>query len=91
MERLCARAIWQINTYTDCWRKSIGIWPGRRADRAAFIAAGSCIGPIMNVKLVVVRNGIDAIAFVVLNKIAGGGERRSRCVFWEGGSTPAWW
>ena len=67
------------------------IWLRRRANRAAFIAAGSCIGPITNAKLVVVQSGIDAIAFFVLNKIAGGGERRSRCVFWDGGSTPAWW
>jgi len=59
------------------------IWPRRRANRAAFIAAGSCIGPIMNVNLVVARNGTDAIAFVVLKKTVGGGERRSRCVSWD--------
>ena len=91
MERLRARAIWQINSYTNCWRKSIGTWPGRRANRAALIAAGSCIGPIMNVKLVVARDGIDAIAFVAPHKIAGGEEHRSRCVSWDGGSTSAWW
>ena len=90
MERLCARAIWRINSYTNCWRKSIGTWPGRRANRAPLIAAGSCIGPIMNVKLVVARDGIDAIAFVAPHKIAGGGERRSRCVSWEGESMRVW-
>ena len=66
------------------------IWPRRRANRAAFIAAGSCIGPIMNVNLVVVRNGTDALAFVVLKKIAGGGERRSRCVSWDAEFMQAW-
>jgi hypothetical protein len=50
---------------------SIGIWLGRRANKAAHIAEGSCIGPIMNVKLVMARNGIDATVFVVPNKIAG--------------------
>jgi len=40
------------------------IWLRRRANRAAFIAAGSCIGPVMNVNLVVVRNGTDAIALL---------------------------
>jgi hypothetical protein len=36
-------------------------------------------------------HGIDATAFVVPNKIAGGGELRNRCVSWDGGSMPAWW
>jgi hypothetical protein len=49
------------------------IWPGRRAKRAVFIAAGSCIVPIMIANLVVARNGTAAIAFVVLKKIAAGG------------------
>jgi hypothetical protein len=35
----------------------------------------------MNVNLVVVGNGIDAIAFVVPNKIAGGGEHRKSMRF----------
>jgi hypothetical protein len=66
------------------------IWLRRRANRAAFIAAGSGIAPIMNANLVVIRNGTDARAFVVLKTIADGGERRSRCVFWEGRSIWAW-
>jgi uncharacterized membrane protein len=66
------------------------IWLRRRANRAVFIAVGSCIGPIMNVNLVVVPNGTDAIAFVVLNKIAGGGERRSRCVSWDAEFMRVW-
>ena len=78
------------NIYTNCWRKSMRIWLRRRANRAAFIAVGSCIGPIMNVNLVVVPNGTDAIAFVVLNKIAGGGERRSRCVSWDAEFMRVW-
>jgi hypothetical protein len=38
----------------------------------------------MNVRLVVARNGIGATAFVVPNRIAGGGGRRRRCVSWDG-------
>ena len=66
------------------------IWPRRRVNRDAFIAAEGCIGPIMNASLVVVRNGTGAIAFVVPNKIAGGGELRNRCVSWEGESMRVW-
>ena len=62
------------------------IWPRRCANRGVFIAAASCIAPIINVNLVVVRNGTAATAFVVLKKIAGGGGCRSRCVLWEGES-----
>jgi hypothetical protein len=35
--------------------------------------------------------GQPRLAFVVLNKIADGRERQSRCVFWDGRSTLAWW
>src|ERR1700738_4761161 len=85
MERLCASVIWRINSYTNCLRKSMRIWPRRRAKRAVFIAAVSCIEPIMIVNLVVARSGIDATAFVVLKKIAGDGALRSRCGFWGAG------
>ena len=91
MKRLGARAIWQINSYTNCWTKSMRIWLKKHAKRAVFIAAGSCIVPILIANLAVARNGSDAIAFVVLKKIAGGAERRSRCVSWGGGSMRAWW
>ena len=67
------------------------IWPGRRAKRAVFIAAGSCIVPIMIANLVVARNGTDAIAFVVQKKIVADGEPRSRCASWGAGSMRAWW
>ena len=67
------------------------IWPRRRTKRAVFIASESCIGPIMIANLAVARNGTDAIAFVVLKKIAGDGEPRSRCVFWGAGSMRVWW
>ena len=67
------------------------IWPRRRAKRAVSIATGSCIVPIMIANLVVVRNGTDAIAFVVQKKIAGDDEPRSRCVSWDAGSMRAWW
>ena len=67
------------------------IWPRRRAKRAVFIAAESCIVPITIANLVVVRNGTDAIAFVVPKKIAGDGEPRSRCVSWGEGSMRVWW
>jgi len=66
------------------------IWPGRRAKRAVFIAAGSCIEPIMIANHVVARNGSAAIAFVVRKKIAGDGTPRSRCVSWGAGSMRAW-
>ena len=66
------------------------IWLRRCAKRGAVIAAGGCIGPIMNASLVVVRNGTDATAFVALKEIAGGGERRSRSASWEGGSMRVW-
>ena len=89
-ERLGARAIWRINSYTNCWRKSMRIWPRRTADRAVSIAMESCIVPIMIVNLAAARNGTDAIAFVVLKKIAGDDEPRSRCVSWGVGSTRAW-
>jgi hypothetical protein len=79
-----------MNNYTDCWRKSMRIWPRRCAKRGAVIAAGGCIGPIMNASLVVVRNGTDATAFVALNKIAGGDELRNRCVSWEGECMRVW-
>ena len=49
------------------------IWPRRRAKRAVFIAAESCIVPIMIANLAVVRNGTAAIAFAVQKKIAGDG------------------
>src|SRR5258705_4078458 len=83
-ERL-TRAIWQIKSYTNCLRKSMRIWPGRRAKRDVFIASESCIVPTMIANLVVVRNGTDAIAFVVQKKIAVDGEPRSRCVSWGEG------
>jgi hypothetical protein len=89
-ERLGARAIWRINSYTNCWRKSMRIWPRRTADRAVSIAMEGCIVPIMIVNLAAARNGTDAIAFVVLKKIAGDDEPRSRCVSWGVGSTRAW-
>ena len=89
-ERLGTRAIWQIKSYTNCWRKSMRIWPGRRANRAVFIASESCIVPTMIANLVVVRNGTDAIAFVVQKKIAVDGEPRSRCVSWGEGSRRVW-
>ena len=37
-ERLGARAVWRINSYTNCWKKSMRIWPRRTADRAVSIA-----------------------------------------------------
>src|SRR6516165_3054208 len=52
-ERLGARAIWRINSYTNCWRKSMQIWPRRRANRVVFIVTGNCIVPIMIVNLAV--------------------------------------
>ena len=82
-ERLGTRAIWQIKSYTNCWRKSMRIWPRRLVKRAAFFAAGSSIVPITIANLAVVRNGTDAIAFVVQKKIAVDGEPRSRCVSWD--------
>ena len=51
----------------------------------------SCIGPIMIANLVAARNGTGAIVFVVPKKIAGDGERRSRCVSWGEGFMRAWW
>jgi len=90
MKRLGARAIWRINSYTNCWRKSMRIWPRRRVKRAVCIATESCIVPILIANLAVARNGSDAIAFVVLKKIAGGGERRSRCVSWDAEFMRAW-
>ena len=66
------------------------IWPRRRAKRVVFIVTGSCIVPTMSANLAVARNGSDAIAFVVLKKIAGGGERRSRCVSWDAEFMQAW-
>ena len=60
------------------------IWPRRHANKVVFIVRGSCIVPTMIVSLVVVRNGSGAIAFVVLKKIAGDGEPRSRCVAFAG-------
>jgi hypothetical protein len=62
--------------------------------RAVFIAAGSCIVPIMIVNLAVVRYGTGAIAFVVQKKIA---RRLSRLqVFlltyvWAFSLLLAWW
>jgi hypothetical protein len=47
--------------------------------------------PILIANLAVARNGSDAIAFVVLKKIAGGDEPRSRCVSWDAESMRAWW
>ena len=67
------------------------IWLRRRAKRAVFFAAGSCIVPITIANLVAVRNGINAIAFAAQKKIAGDGELRSRCVSWDAGSMRAWW
>ena len=67
------------------------IWPRRTANRVVFIATESCIAPIMIVNLAVARNGTDAIAFVVLKKIAGDDEPRRRCVSWGAGSMRAWW
>ena len=67
------------------------IWPGKRAKRAVFIATESCIVPILIANLAVARNGSDAIAFVVLKQIAGDGEPRSRCVFWDAEFMRAWW
>ena len=67
------------------------IWPRRRAKRAAFIASESCTVPIMIASLVVARTGTDGTAFVVLKKIVGDGEPRSRCVSWDAGSMRAWW
>ena len=90
-ERLGARAIWRINSYTNCWKKSMRIWPRRTGNRAVFIATESCIVPTMIVSLAAARNGTGAIAFVVLKKIAGDDEPRSRCVSWDGGSMRAWW
>jgi hypothetical protein len=72
VRRLVGRAIWQINSYTKFWRKSMRIWPRRRAKRAVFIAAGNCIVPITIVSRAVVRNGTNASAFVVLKRIAAG-------------------
>ena len=89
-ERLGARAIWRINSYTNCWRKSMQIWPRRRANRVVFSVTGNCIVPIMIVNLAVVRNGSGAIAFVVPKKIAADGEPRSRCVSWDAESMRAW-
>src|ERR1700741_4532735 len=34
MKRLGARAIWRINSYTNCWRKSMRIWLRKRANCA---------------------------------------------------------
>ena len=65
------------------------IWPRRTADRAVSIAMESCIVPIMIVNLAAARNGTDAIAFVVLKKIAGDEEPRSRCVSWDAESMRA--
>jgi hypothetical protein len=67
------------------------IWPRRRAKRAVFIAAGSCIVPIMIANLVVARNGTAAIAFVVPKKIAAAEEPRSQCASWDAESMRAWW
>jgi hypothetical protein len=89
MERLGTRAIWRINSYTNCWRKSMRIWPRRRAKRAVSIATESCIVPILIVNLAVARNGSGAIAFVVRNKTAGDDEPRSQCVSWDAGSMRA--
>ena len=66
------------------------IWPRRPAKRAVFIVRESCIGPITSANLEAARNGSDAIAIVVQNKIAGAGELRSRCVSWGEGSMRAW-
>src|ERR1700747_173005 len=82
MKRLGATAIWRINSYTNCWRKSTRIWPRRRANRVVFIVRGSCIVPTMIVNLAVVRDGRGAIAFVGMKKIAADGGLRSRCVSW---------
>src|SRR5215472_394275 len=90
-ERLGARAIWRINSYTNCWKKSLRIWPRKQAKRAVSIATESCIVPILIVNLAVVRNGSDVIAFVVLRKIAADGEPRNRCVSWDAESMRAWW
>ena len=90
-ERLGARAIWRINSYTNYWKKSMRIWPRRRAKRAVSIATESCIVPILIANLAVARNGSDAIAFVVRKKIAGDDEPRSRCVSWDAESMRAWW
>lgn len=89
MKRLGARAIWRINSYTDCWKKSMLIWPMKRANRVVFIVRASCIVPIMIVNLAVARNGSGAIAFVAPKKIAGDGEPRSRCVSWDAESMRA--
>ena len=67
------------------------IWRRKLAKRAVSIATENCIVPILIANLAVARNGSDAIAFVVLKKIAGDGEPRSRCVFWDAGSMRAWW
>ena len=89
MKRLGARAIWRINSYTNYWKKSMRIWPMRRPNWAVSIATESCIVPILIANLAVARNGRDAIAFVVLKKIAGDDEPRNRCVFWDAESTRA--
>ena len=89
MKRLGARAIWRINSYTNYWKKSMRIWPMRRPNWVVSIAMESCIVPILIANLAVARNGSDAIAFVVLKKIAGDDEPRNRCVFWDAESTRA--
>jgi len=89
MKRLGARAIWRINSYTNYWKKSMRIWPRKRANRAVCIATESCIGLIMIVNLAVARNGTCDIAFVVLKKIAGDGEPRNRYVSWDAESMRA--
>ena len=66
------------------------VWPVAFA-LLLFIARESCIELIMIANLAVARNGTDAIAFVVLKKIAGDGKPRSRCVSWGAGSMRAWW
>jgi len=65
------------------------IWPRRRAKRAVSIVRGNCIVLITIVSLAVVRNGTDALAFVVHKRIAGDDALRNRCVFWDAESTRA--
>ena len=40
MERVGARTIWQISSYTNCWRKSIWIWPRQARQRGCLLCGG---------------------------------------------------